>query len=88
MCEPTRYAHKRADYWLWFWSDTYKRDEHDVILDEPFILEKFEHDGLLYLKDGDNFLWDPIKMEEIRNKDSLHPIIWNPDEQCLQEYHR
>ena len=41
MCEPTTYAHKRATGYGF--GQICISDEYDVILDEPFILEKFEH---------------------------------------------
>ena len=57
VADKRRYEEKSAYKWIKYWAGTYKRDEHDVILDEPFVIEKFEINGKLYLKCGDNYLY-------------------------------
>lgn len=82
MATKTRFAVRKAQQWINYYEGTYKRDKHDVILDEPFIIEMFDHNGLLYLKDQDNFLWHPVTCDTIRSKEDI-PQVWNPVSQNI-----
>lgn len=77
MAIKTRFVVRKAQQWIDYYAGTYKRDKHDVILDELCIIEMFEHNGLLYLKDQDNFLWHPVTSDAIRAKDDI-PQVWDP----------
>ena len=82
MVEPTKKSFISAEKWIKFYEDMYIRNEHDVIIDEPYVLEKFEHDGRLYLKDNGNWLYDPIKCNTV--SESEIPLVWNPETSVIE----
>ena len=74
-----------ASGWIKHYSDCYERDKYNVILDTPFVLEMFIHDNLLYLKDGNNYLYNPNNCQEIRHKITEIPLMWNPQSKTIEE---
>ena len=76
MATITSETMSKAEEWVKHYSGTYKRDKHDVILDEPYTIGMFVHNELLYLKDCDQFLFHPETCDAIRGKDDM-PQIWD-----------
>ena len=52
-------------------------EEEDDEEEEEIRVVKFEHDGVKYLRDGDDYLYDPETEEEI--------AFWNEDDQCVED---